>query len=323
MFNVNIPSDPTTGKPPTVAALKRQLAVKIASFWALILDHVVYIDTVKFLAKQEVAPSVREALSVTNCGAIAYKGSRAMQYPYRVELQRPSPETLLRIADLLPGHILSELQLALDLFTDSLEIAETLAREWNLTLTLRWRGNSKTGRSHDTFYGAARKTQPTITARKTRRNWANYADLPSKLINQPVVHFEPRYASAALCYGRGLRTAGDLLAHDLTKMIELDFRFSVVNWGLLDKRVRNAAWHQYAQGGPRQPLAAIEQRLWDEIRAALAQVPDWETLDDMAAQDALDAHPLIRAAAVHLPFFDLSEQSKSSLISARADKGAQ
>jgi hypothetical protein len=246
---------------PTAKAVAAQLTAEIAAFWSLIRDHQIYIDTAIFLVHRPVMPSIRRMLRDTNCASIAYLGSLAMQYGHRIEVQRPTEDTLIRLAELLPDHIVSGFHVAVDFTTANQENAQTLARELSLTTTLRWRGHSKTGRSFDTFYAAARKVKPTITARKTRRNLAIYT-------RGSITHFEARYAGA-MCSGRGIRHSADLLNRDLAAMIDKDFRFSAVSWKRVDKLIeqtaRNTVRQAAAHAGPCQTVAAVEQQLRTKI----------------------------------------------------------
>src|SRR4051794_3723861 len=118
---------------PTAKAVAAQLAAEVAALWSLIRDHQIYIDTAIFLSNRPVMPSLRRVLRDTNCDSIAYFGSRAMQYGHRIEVQRPTEDTLIRLAELLPGHIVSGFHVAVDFTTASQENAETLARELSLT----------------------------------------------------------------------------------------------------------------------------------------------------------------------------------------------
>jgi hypothetical protein len=188
--------------------------------------------------------------------------------------------------------------------------AHTLARELSRTVTLRWRGNSKTGRSFETFYAAARKVRPTITARRTRRNLAIYT-------RGPVTHFEARYTGAALCEGRGLLTATDLRDNDLTTMLERDCRFSAVNWRAIDGLAEYAARYTVRQAHhDGQTVAAIKQQLLDEIMTAINQQADPTT------QDMLDAQylPRHRKVAVHLPFSILAVTTRARERSHKATR---
>ena len=117
---------------PTAKAVAAQLTADVAALWSLIRDHQIYVDTAIFLLDQPVMPSIRKVLRDTNCDSIAYFGSRAMQYGHRIEVQRPTKDTLIRLAKLLPGHIVSGLHVAVDFTTASQENAETLARELSL-----------------------------------------------------------------------------------------------------------------------------------------------------------------------------------------------
>jgi hypothetical protein len=235
-----------------------------------------------------------------------------MQYGHRIEIQRPLPETFICVDNLLPGHIVSSFDRAVDFVTATQETATILARELRLVTTQRWRGNSKTGRYLGTFYGAAGKVRPDITAPKTRRNFA------FDTRGFPVVHFEPRYSSARLLTGRGVRTATDLLTRNLAAMVKTDFRFSAINWRGVDKLIeraaRNIVRRAAAHNGPRQTVAMVKQQLWDEIVITIdRQMPLGETVADLCAQDCLDAHPLLRnrTGVVHLPFFDITTPARN------------
>jgi hypothetical protein len=305
-----IEPSPPSGKPqkrPTIKDDKAQLAAHVAAMRALFHRPKLSTDTVKFLIRQRLSKSrqksIKRALAETGCGHARFDETDAMGFWHRLEIQDPNDETYRCLASLLPGNRFAGRDIALDLPTDGHDIAATLIRELTCTASQRWRGNHETGECKGTFYGAERKALP--TARITTRNWRVYLAKSG----EPVVHFEAMYSGAYFCKGRDLLTASDLIGLDLADWLLLDFRFSRISEKKLDNAIvreaRNIVWDSDAR--PRPTVAAVKEQLRSEIFSALKDpILPGESLADLVVQNCLDAHPLLRGAAVHAPFFDLS-----------------
>src|SRR4051812_37993446 len=96
-------------------------------------------------------------------------------------LQCPTARCLEQLNLICPDHIVSRFDIAIDLLVSDAEVAEALRAEIDLMITQPWHGKRKARNFGTTRY---------LAGKGSRRNFAIYADLPSKIANCPAVHIE-------------------------------------------------------------------------------------------------------------------------------------
>ncbi len=297
----------------TRAAVERQLHQRLAALCELIIDDLVYLDTITLLTRNRVKPEVEEHLKETTTGEVKVGGTKAWHYAASVRIHQPSMATIAFVTKYLPRHIVSRCDLGVDLLTRDEDDAHTIQTELRHRGTQPRRGHRRKTRTYaGTDYWHFAKTW-------TTRNIAAYSDKVSKITGGPCAHFDLRMYSTLLCKGRGIYSAADLLKFDLVKSLENDFRLSAILWKLypkrLDEHVHDVAqrMNELAQEDRKQcrrPLTMPPRvRLRGLIeRCALYEVfdddPDWASwadLVDVPVQIVLDEIDFLHNATVHIP----------------------
>ena len=200
----------------TAANARDELASKVAQALAQVSNKLAYIDTIHVLIPSLPSKSDLAAITEGNAGAIfpvklsnpvwvRAKQGLLRQFGACLRVQRPTTESLRRIASLIPQHLVTRMDLALDLIVDHVAAAAAVKKLLDTHLTQPWRGNRSCAWIDDSSYwGKA----------STRRNIVVYADRPSKIRSSPVCHVEFRFCRARVCKSYGVSTVLDLLQLD-------------------------------------------------------------------------------------------------------------
>jgi len=159
---------------PSVRALPanahNELVSKVAQTLAHVSDKYVYLDTIHLLIPSVPSSSNLAAITQSNAGAVfpvkisnpvrvrAARGLLFRQFGACLRVQRPTTESLQRIASLIPRHLVTRMDIALDLIVDDNADAEVLKKLLDTHLTQPWRGKrSCAWVAESTYWGKHRR----------------------------------------------------------------------------------------------------------------------------------------------------------------------
>jgi hypothetical protein len=186
------------------AAVEQALRQQIAALRDLIINDIIFLDTVTLLTRSPVSPWVRQRLQRSANGEVKVEDTQAIGWSAAVRVQQPTPETIARITRYFPRHVICRCDLGIDALTRSRDDADTVNSALDHHMTQGWRGKRRRGTYEETIYWSFDQTQ-------TTRNIAAYGDRCSKITGQPAAHFDLRMETTSFCRQRGINKAADLL----------------------------------------------------------------------------------------------------------------
>lgn len=260
--------------------------------WAkgAVLRSASYIDTVKVYFDREIDVSEKiwfdeRCGSIIELGALRYQETR---WRDGLTLHQPSVEALAYISSGFDAHVLSRVDIALDLLTatraDALQLQDYLERR----LLQRWRrGNEPVVKTRGTVY---------YKRAGGRNNLVMYSDRTSKVaVGQPCVHIECRMECAAAVKASGIASADDLARTDLKEQLKRRFLLrDLPTYAELQKLGR--AIHGTGKSRPRLLMRLRDRMTIDRYpmtATAWLRASQGITRDvGWAVQDVLDIHGL-------------------------------
>lgn len=124
----------------------------------------------------------------------------------------------------------------------------------------------------------------------------------------PESHIEFRFFGAKVCKGLGLASIADLLDFEPNAHVHRQFRLSDINWRKADRKIEeDASFYMRRYGGSRIYRAdrkAMVTRQIDRVRRFVGDnynTPNWADREEFPVQVCMDALPVLRKCAVHLP----------------------
>lgn len=174
-----------------------------------------YIDTVKVYVDREIEDTEKIWLD-ERCGSIIeLRALRHQEARWRdgIVLHQPSVEALAYVSSGFRDHLLSRVDISLDLLTatrtDALDLQDYLERR----LLQRWRrGNQPVVKMKGTIY---------YKRAGGRNNLVVYSDRLSKVVaGHPCVHIECRMECAAAIKASGIASVDDLMKTDLKEHLK-------------------------------------------------------------------------------------------------------
>jgi hypothetical protein len=287
-----------------MSEVMEELCRRIDNMYGLIERTIIYIDTVHILVPHRLSSEEYDAIRTASRGAQSYR----TQCPGRIayHIQCPTARCLEQLDLIYPDHIVTRVDVAVDLLVANADTARALCAETRLIVTQPRHGKRKASDFETTRY---------LAGRGSPRNIAIYADRPSKITNRPAVHIEIRYSGAHMCRRRGVRRAGDLLQFDPGAYLDRDIRLSAVNWEKVDRLILAEACRQAAHRksqhrrrlsnlvddtDPRAITTSIKSLLQQRV-ARSGDPPSWGS-SAVPVEDWLEVSPFIRDSAVHVSF---------------------
>jgi hypothetical protein len=217
-----------------------ELASRVARTLAHVTKKLAYVDTIHLLIPSLPSRSDLAAITESNAGAVfpvkisnpirvrVGRGPLFRQFGACLRVQRPTTESVRRIASLIPRHLITRMDVALDLIVNDIAAAKAVKKLLDTHLTQPWRGKrSCAWAAESAYWGKA----------STRRNIMTYADRPSKIQTSPACHVEFRFCRARVCSNYGVSTVLHLLQLDPCAVIGRNCRFSIVHPRKLDKQL--------------------------------------------------------------------------------------
>jgi hypothetical protein len=297
---------------PSIRALpanaQDELVSKVAQTLAHVSDKYVYLDTIHLLIPSVPSSSNLAAITQSNAGAVfpvkisnpvrvpVGRGLLFRQFCACLRVQRPTTECLRRIASLIPQHLVTRMDLALDLIADDVTAAAAVKKFIDAHLTQPWRGKrSCAWVAASTYWGKA----------STRRNIMVYHDRPSKIRGSPACHVEFRFCRARVCRNYGVSTVLDLLQLDPCAVMRRNCRLSVIDHRKLDKQLDQEAGkmllrHNRSSGTLKSNRLLMRRRLESMLAHALS-IPIFSpnmNVSDLCAQQLIDKAPTIAKSCV-------------------------
>jgi len=278
---------------------------------------IAYLDTAQVWIPGPLPPSKLRRLMLYCQRVTQFRLHKKLRgrWQYRLLFQRPDRNALQKFEKFTAGrYLINRVEIALDLLVSTKAEASALEAHLLKHVVQKWHGDRKVTRFKHTTYWSSDGW--------TARNFALYADRPSKMTGEPCAHLELRIRRAAACRRASIKTMSDLINLDARALWDNELRIKSISKETLDRAIEKLAGEGIRQRHPAKTIKWLglqissRQHQKRQIRGTLAaaaqtheQKFEGNELHFYSSQRILEVAPWLRRRFKKQPHGDLLPSS--------------